>query len=186
MIAIDRYQYGCAARKDRGVAVCTGTLVPRRAADSRLLSVVREELDNGAAIAQVRSEATRIFAASKGIEGARATRIGTLQREIERLADAVAQLGLSSALRARLEAAELELKALTAGADVPAPTIDDVVARYRANLLRLTEALQGDVDRARAALAGILGRITIEQRADGVYAGLEVEPATILLAAGSQ
>ena len=32
------------------------------------------------------------------------------------------------------------------------PTVDAAVARYRANLMRLTEALASDSDRARAAL----------------------------------
>jgi site-specific DNA recombinase len=186
MIAVDVYQYGCAARKDRGASVCSGTLAPRRATDARLLSAVRDELESGAAMAQVREEAIRLTDSNGDVERARATRKAALQREIERLADAVAQLGLSNALRARLTAAEEQLDELQGAITRAPPTADEIVTRYRANLLRLTEALRSDVDRARVALREMLGEIRIEQRDDGTYAKLEMEPATLLLAAGSQ
>jgi len=68
------------------------------------------------------------------------------------LVDAVAQLGLSPALRARLEAAETQKRELENTMATKLPTVDAAVARYRANLMRLTEALASDSDRARAAL----------------------------------
>jgi hypothetical protein len=186
MIAVDRYLYGCAARKDRGPAVCVGTTVPRKAADAGLLGVVREELASGASIAEVRTEAKRLLSSGETAEKGRTERLAALRREIERLVDAVAQLGLSDALRERLGAAEAEMRSLVATSTGKAPTVDDIVARYRANLLRLTAALEGDFERARGALSEMLGRITIERRADGVFAGLEMQPAALMLvAAGS-
>jgi hypothetical protein len=98
----------------------------------------------------------------------------------------VAQLGLSSALRSRLEAAEQELRDTERHENADAPDPQATVERYRTNLLRLTEALQSDVERARAALSRVLGRITVEQRPDGTYAVLEMQPAALLLAAGVQ
>ena len=186
MVAIDRYRYGCAARKDRGPAVCSGTTVPRRAADAGIIAAVREELSDTQAMAEVRREAGRIIAAAGIDDRTRAERKASLEREIGRLVDAVAQLGLSPALRARLEAAETQKRELENAMATKLPTVDAAVARYRANLMRLTEALQSDSDRARAALAEILGRLVIDEREDGTYAGLETKPAAMLLAAGSQ
>ena len=51
--------------------------------------------------------------------------------------------------------------------------VDEIVERYRANLLRLGEALQADVERARGALTSMSGSITVERRSDGIYAMLE-------------
>ena len=69
--------------------------------------------------------------------------------------------------------------------DEKLPTVDQVMARYRENLLRLTEALTTDVERARAALSQALGPITLENRGTEVWATLETKPAAMLLAAGT-
>src|SRR5205085_4512111 len=64
----------------------------------RLLSVVGQELDGGAAIAQVRQERVTLLARNVYEERLRETPKAVLQREIDRLADAVAQLGFFRAL----------------------------------------------------------------------------------------
>ena len=47
MIAVSAHQYGCAARKDRGVAVCQGIYAPRRGTDAQLLAALRGSLAAG-------------------------------------------------------------------------------------------------------------------------------------------
>ena len=187
MIAINARQYGCAARKDRGLAVCHGTLTPRGETDRRLVASIRDQLTSTATIAQVRREAAQALVGQAEVDTARAARLAALEREIGRLADAVAQLGLSEALRTRLTAAEAERADLLAAASVAAetPTPDDVVEAYRRNLLRLTETLERDIGHARAALAQVLGRITVEQIGVETWAEMETRQGPMMLAAGA-
>jgi site-specific DNA recombinase len=185
MIAVDGLSYGCAARKDRGATVCAGTRTPREATDARLISAIRATLDDPAAIAQVRAEAAAALKAHASGQESRAARLADLSREVDRLIDAVARMGFSDALRARLERAEAERDALARQAEAILPTVDAVVARYRANLLRVREALATDVDSARAALGGMLGRVRIEQREGGeVWAVPDMQPAALVAAGG--
>ena len=44
MIAVSGHEYGCAARKDRGPAVCPGVRAPRKETDRRLVATLREEV----------------------------------------------------------------------------------------------------------------------------------------------
>ncbi len=186
MIAVDAYKYGCAARKDRGRCVCPGVLAPRKETDSQLLAAIRHALAGPDAIAQVRAAAAEALADQGDAQTTARTRIAALQREIERLADAVAQMGLSAALRARLEAAERELEQVTARARrAPAKiTADDVVGRYRENLLRLLETMQRDVTSARAALAQCVGEIRVKATDDGVFAEMQTRPELVMLESG--
>jgi hypothetical protein len=184
MIATAAYRYGCVARKDRGAAVRTGTKVPRRATDARLLALLREDLAGPAAIAQVRSYASRLLAEHGRGRDPSAARISSLRREIGNLVDAIAQVGISDALRARLSAAESELRALQRKPAVePLPTVDDVVAAYRRFMLDLAKALDADVQRARSAITDLIGTVTVAETEDGIYAEMEARPDRVLLAA---
>ena len=108
-----------------------------------------------------------------------------LQREIRNLTEAIAQLGLSNALRERLVTAEAELRSLQrrAGAE-GLPNVDVVLEIYRSMLLRITEALAQDVERARTALTTVLGTVTVRATDQGVFAEMETRPEAVLLAAG--
>ena len=108
-----------------------------------------------------------------------------LQREIRNLTEAIAQLGLSDALRERLVTAEAELRSLQrrAGAE-GLPNVDVVLEIYRSMLLRITEALAQDVERARTALTTVLGTVTVRATDQGVFAEMETRPEAVLLAAG--
>ena len=164
MIAVDAGYYGCAARKDRGKAVCAGTRTPRKATDVRLLASIRDQLSGPGAIAQVRQDAEAAISGLRESAGTRTARLATLDREIARLTDAVAAMGLSDALRARLAAAEAARKELLAQPVDTAVTVSAIVSRYRELLLRLEQALAGDVERARAALRQTLGKVTVGPR----------------------
>jgi len=96
-------------------------------------------------------------------------------------------VGLSSALRARLVAAEAEYASLTARADSrPAalPSPETIGARIREVAMRLETALTQDVSAARVILAGKLGPVTLEQRDGAVWAQMNIGPG-LLLAAGA-
>jgi DNA invertase Pin-like site-specific DNA recombinase len=65
VIAVSGREYGCAARKDRGAAVCTGVRAPRKETDRRLVGVLREEVLSPHAIAQIRDQVRRILSESQ-------------------------------------------------------------------------------------------------------------------------
>lgn len=188
MVAVDARQYGCVARKDRGSSVCTGTLTPRKETDARLLAAIRDDLVAPTTISQVRAQAARALAEHDHGADAVVARKSVLRREIHNLADAIASLGLSDALRVRLATAERELKELDRRpAQEAMPTPDEIVGIYRSFILNLSETLATDIERARAALGHLLGSITIEATTDGVVAEMTTRPDRVLLAvAGAQ
>ena len=118
-------------------------------------------------------------------------RLVELQGEIGRLVDAVAMLGLSTSLRACLEAADLEREAVSkqvnsAKDERPALTADQVLAGDKRQLQELRKALEEESDRdhTRALLAELLGPVRLVREGKNLWAEME-EPATRLLVAGS-
>src|ERR1700687_5937770 len=86
VIAVDAHQYGCAARKDRGPSVCEGLRARRTTVETRVLSVVREQLLSPTAIVQMQ-ERIRTALAARSRDSARVTttrhvRISELDRQI--------------------------------------------------------------------------------------------------------
>jgi hypothetical protein len=51
-----------------------------------------------------------------------------------------------------------------------------VLEIYRSMLTRITEALAEDVKRARAALAQVLGTVTVRDTVEGLWAEMETRP----------
>ena len=89
-----------------------------------------------------------------------------MEGEIARLTDAVAQLGLSNALRVRLVDAEAEYAHLTARIDSRPPVLpspEAIGAKIREVAVRLETALSQDVSAARAILSGKLGPVILEK-----------------------
>lgn len=197
MTAIDARRYGCAAHRDRGPTVCgAGTTVRRVDLDRRLLAELRAELLEPATLREVRQAVHQALAAHQqaacaGQADERA-RLQALEGEISRLVDAVAQLGLSEALRARLAAAEAERDALASRAAArdqatPAVDVEALVARWRGLVMDLGTVLASeDRDRARGLLAELIGPVVIgrDEASGEVYADLE-EPAERLLIAAA-
>ena len=183
-----------AARRTRiaGPAVCAGTFAPRKETDRRLIAELRQQVLAPEAIAKIRTRVRELLQdlqrRGNSDAEARAARVEALQGEINRLTDAVAQMGLSAALRARLVAAETELASLAAtGPAHPvftAPSGDKVGARIREMAMRLETALSTDVECARKILADKLGDIVVEEKDDGVYAQMDIGPV-LLEAAGA-
>jgi site-specific DNA recombinase len=198
MTAIDARRYGCNARTDRGASVCSnGAAFARKGVDAALLGVVRDELLSPSAMAEVQRAMREAVAEARrsarpaGAHAA-AARQAALQAEIARLVDAVARVGLSNALQARLAAAEAELEQLKAQqaapaiASEPVPSANEVLAAYRRQMLQLQAALESDGDRecTRALLADIVGPVTLLRDDEGDWAEME-EPAVRVALAGS-
>ena len=192
MVAVSASSYGCAARKDRGLAVCRGVTAPRRDTEVRILGSLRESLLAPAAVADVLDRVrTAIADTQRGAGEAdrqRTTRRRTVEAEVGRLTDAVAAMGLSPALRGRLETAERELATLETPAG-PAhrepPPAAAIEKALRAQVLALREQLEGDILAAREALRQVLGPIAILNDGEGrVIAEMETRLQRVLLASG--
>lgn len=188
MIAVSPHQYGCAQHKDRGPAVCAGTYIRRSATDTILMGIVRRELLDPSAIVEMRERVAALLNSARRDAAANDVRakLADTEREIERLVDAIAAVGHSDAIAARLRTAEVardRLRAQAVAAAAAAPSIDDLMARYKRQVVDLQTALQADTDRARAALRDYFGPIRIEETADGTWAEISAHPATLLLGA---
>jgi len=114
VVKINACGYGCAARKDRGPAVCGGIEASYGNVDRTVLDYVRGVPTGPDVLASIEKEVLRRAAElAQGDEvDADRSREKHVQREIERLTDAVAQMGLSHALAERLGKAEAERDAL--------------------------------------------------------------------------
>lgn len=179
VVAVSGRLYGCAARKDRGPAVCAGVFAPRESVDARLLATVRDQLLAPAAIAEAQAQfAAALKALRSDHASSRAAderRRRELEAEIRRVVDAIAQVGVSAALAARLQALEAEQATLQARTPVQAQavherTIEDALARYKRQVLDLQAALADDLPRARELLRELLGEITLSEDREGVFA----------------
>lgn len=131
-------------------------------------------------------------AGDRAAERRAAAGLAELDAEIGRIVDAIAAVGISPALQARLQAAESERATIASSAAAIGRQRAGIdVARalraYREEVLRIDEALNGDRDAARAMLVDLLGRITIEQHADGqVWAVAEMNAPALLMLAGAK
>ena len=181
VVAVSGTLYGCAARKDRGPSVCTGTFAKRDSTDKRLLALIREQLLAPGAIAemhvQFKAALRALRAGSAGARESADKRRKELEGEIARLVDAIASVGVSSALAGRLKAAEAEKERLAAQVPVT-PTaaheraIEDGLARYKRQVMDLQGALTDDVGKARVLLRELVGEITLTQDGEGVFAAI--------------
>lgn len=189
-MAIDARRYGCSRHFNSGRAACDYVeAFPRRAVENALLGVVREELLSPAALAELHAAVRAALASAAGpTRKTRQAQQEALQREIERLVDAVAQVGISDALRARLAAAEAKLAELRdqVATQPELPSLEQLLANYKRQMVVLREALESDADRdrTRALLAQMLGPVVLTRDQVGAWAEIE-EPAQRMLVAGS-
>lgn len=176
-VAVNRERYGCGVHKDRGPSVCPSTLtVLRETVDKRLLAEVREQLLTPAALAELQAEVSDVLAEqlrANGDAADLARQLKAIEGEVARLVDAVASMGLSDALRQRLQAAEAERTRLKAAERIAAPSasdvIADVLARYKRQTLELRKVLEDapDRDHVRRLLADLVGQVVIDRDSEG-------------------
>ncbi|HKQ30559.1 MAG TPA: recombinase family protein [Burkholderiales bacterium] len=189
VVAINAHQYGCAARRDRGPAVCRGVSVNRNRTDLRILSTIRDELLSPAGLSVIQQEVKKIMenqprgADTEDVRG----RISALDREIRNLTDAVAVAGWSEALRDRLGHAESERRRLRTAltARTRPDQIPDVSLRLKRLTVDLLGTLKRDPERAREALRDDIGEIPLIQEGTEIYAKVGIRTDRVLLAAGT-
>lgn len=194
VVVVNTWGYGCAAYKDRGPVACANaSIVSRANLERRLMSEVREQLLRPAELDELQRQVRDVLGsmrseASRNERGARA-RLGDLAKEIDNLVASIAVVGISPAIAARLKAAEAEKVTIEAQLASNSPgaasaAVDNVMGRYKALLLNLTDALGAETDRehTRRLLAELLGPVVVGRDDDGAYAEM-TEPAERLLAA---
>jgi DNA invertase Pin-like site-specific DNA recombinase len=186
MVAVHSRYYGCAAHKDRGPAVCSGTFAARVETDQLLIAELRGQVLSPEAMAKIEARVRDLLADAQrranNDSKEHTVRISAVQGEIDRLTDAIAQMGLSTALRNRLAAAEKELAALSDAqpqnrTTIPAP--NKIRTRIREVGLQLEAALASDVSVARSILQQKLGDIVVEEKDNGVFAQMDIGPVLL-------
>lgn len=194
VIAVDARRYGCGVHKDRGEAACANAhTVPRRAVDMRLMAVLREDLLQPGALAELHTEVREALAEARrhaGGDEAR-SRLSQLQGEVERLVDAIAKIGLSEGLASRLKAAEAECRQLESQLKADElPSAEEVlatsVARYREMLVDLQRHLEQEenLERTRQLIRDVMGEMVLVRDEDGAAYAEMTNPAEQLFAAG--
>lgn len=160
-------------------------------AGEQVLEIVRDEILTPEAIDELKQEVRRLMSAQRR-ESVQAQadaqrKIEASQAEIDRLIDAIAQVGISPALAGRLQAVESELAVLQAPSqerqqpELKMRNMANIVARYRTMLENLDEILATDLDRAKELLREILGQPVIEKDTEGhVWVTLDKEKASML------
>ncbi|WP_235581158.1 MULTISPECIES: recombinase family protein [unclassified Rhizobacter] len=196
IVAVNSQRYGCNNHRDRGNTVCSSSLTISRARlDKRLVDELRDELLDSAALAELQSSVQALLQqrsrdSSRENAGALA-RLNALEQEIGNLVNALATVGISPAIAARLKSAEAEraqLASVVQASALPDPklVVDDVTARYRRMVSQLQEVLRDESDRTRTRqiLTDMLGQVTIgrDLETGETFAELE-DPAERLLVA---
>jgi len=103
------------------------------------------------------------------------------------LVDAIAEIGISDALKTRLKAAETE-RAQLLTAKAPKPKLlgsgAEVLSRYRRLIGDLDIALARDSAKARVLLRDLLGQVRLTRSVEGLFAEYEAHPDRLLLSIG--
>ena len=176
VVATSGRHYGCATRKDRGESICRGVTAFRKEVDAALLNAIREELMTPESLEILKASVGEILEDRQRSIRSRATsssgRRKELDAEIQRLVDAIAAVGISPALRDRLQQAESELAQLIAiqSVGIPQQTIsaEAVLTRYPKAFEDLASMLQSDVQKAREHLRRLIGRPVLRAEAGSV------------------
>ena len=170
MVAVDAAYYGCNVRMDRGATVCPGFRISRSVVDRRMLASLRDEILTPEAAALFEAEFRAQLEDDTAIDVAR--QLHELDASIARLVDAIASVGHSPAIAARLHDAERRREVLRAVAAVKRKPMPNFKEQFAQALLKLEETLKEDAQAARVIIGELLGRVTLEQRGKEVWAHL--------------
>ena len=174
-VAVNQWAYGCSQHHNRGETACPNAReVSRKGAERKILEFVKDATrpDHVDRLQQYVREAVATMRQDRDQEADRTRqRLATLDRDIDNLTAAVAEMGLSDALRRRLADAESERRRLAdALRDAPCPS--EVLPRLadRCRQALLQGEIAKDPQAAREALAALLGRVTIVRKGRAVWA----------------
>ena len=190
VIAINARDYGCGNAQARGPAVCTGLRVRRAEVDAALVEHLRAVALDPASIDRIASLAVRM-ARDGAKERERSEqqdqqRAVALDAEIGRLTDAIAKVGFSEALAARLRQAEAQRAELAATPSEPSTPPYPLHAKRAAREMveRLCEVLREDSNEARPALRAAFGPIVLRPVGEDMMAEFEDAAERLALAVG--
>jgi len=190
VVKVSARNYGCAAAKDRGQAVCSGIEARVVEVERVFLDYLRALLNDPATLARLEREAIAHEAALARDAGTSASsdrrRASELSAEIARLTDAIATVGISPALAERLKASEAALQAIErAPARAGVTSLPAAMrARVRALADGLEAALREETPRAREALRAAFGEIRLVADGEEVVAEFEDAAERLMLAVG--
>ncbi len=194
MIAVNARSYGCNTRKDRGTEICKGINISREHLDNRMLGVIADELLSPAALRGLEAQIEKVLTERKRSDDcnivAAKSRVTELEGEIKRLVDAIASIGISDALKARLTAAEAEQKRLQSELDQVATQSEqgqnkEIASRIKRILLNLRNTLDKDTQQARKIISDLFGDIQISKNDDGIYAEYDNATEKLLISGGA-
>ena len=192
---IDKRCYGCGTRHRGGNAACSNPIRLRRTKlENHLLAEVRQELLSPNVIRWVEREVTSALNAPDDTNRYE-TELMSLEDDIVRVVDAIAQVGISPALQAKLQ--DLEQRKLDAEIAldsrrrvVPIPDRSEVQEIWTELVEGLGElkhkATDTELEAARTAIKGLIGQIRVTRDGKGyadvclqsMVAGAGFEPAT--------
>ena len=193
IIAVNRNKYGCANRKDRGPSVCRGIIFPREEADKQLMEILKRGLVSPASQREIERQVKEIVAeAQKGSQvtmKSNQKRLSELDGEINRLVDAIATVGISDALRSRLQAAEEERERLQSDTETMPPVIrmvqkTEIASKMKKILNDLQSALAQDTKRARQIISELFGEIKVIDSDDALYVEYDNAAEKLIIACG--
>lgn len=195
VVAVSAHSYGCAARRDRGDAVCRGVLVSRKKTEQFLADDLRTDMLSPLRLSQLHSDVRDLLRGRRtALDDALAEtrrRLVQIDVEIANIVAAIKAGAYSQVLQSELARLEAERERLQSAVSQPVsqnPVLDQIprlVERYRRMLEELKDALARRTERSRAVLAKALGEVVLVKEPDGaIYAEFEDPTHRLLLAAG--
>lgn len=169
MIAVNQRSYGCINNKDRGV--CRGFLVKKSLIESRLVDYVKTQLLTEDSIRVFEEEFKRMMSKhinNAGDENLR-DRLIAINGRIDKLVEALTQLGHSDALLSKLQQLEEEKShVMNRFAREGTPRVEpNIKEMFYEALDDLEEFLGEDKQKAQSLLKGLFGKIQIVDNNNG-------------------
>lgn len=195
---VNRKDYGCASRRERGKETCSnGTTVRRQVAETRLLAGIKQELLTDEAIEEFRRATSRYLREAKKQYNRtdHTAELAKIDKEITNLTAAIGASGHSEALITSLKAAETRKARIQEEAKQAEslPGLPDILPKATETYRRMVSDLENvilaqDVPQAQQALTALLGpQIKLIQTEDGglvAEVGIEA-PKMVALATGT-
>lgn len=179
VISINGHSYGCSNRRDKGAEVCDGVNISKKKAEEKLLPAIENILGSPEVVDYVYREAADSLKTLQSQQNKNQDsidrRLTDLNSSIERLIDAISQMGSSESLLKRLESAEAEKVMLQKQAKVVATSSklvsrDEIQEIFEEKLVSVKDVLVSNIDVAKNTLSGVLGDIVLKK------SGLELLP----------
>ncbi|HSP59160.1 MAG TPA: zinc ribbon domain-containing protein, partial [Halomonas sp.] len=186
MAGRDSNYYGCSVHHNIGPTSCPDYRLRRDLVERRIVTLVRKDLLSPAAASLYEREFTRHMCERGSAAKAKKAkaRLAEVEREIQRMIDAIVSMGSSAALLSRLRASERERDVLLeqVGKTQEPKELPDIRGIFKQQLVNLTEALKGEPETARAAMGEIFGRIGLELRGRELWGHMQTSPALLRVA----